>query len=73
MNFANKILTHLNVPLAEPVIRHGEEVLISNPADNIEHIENKIKGKKDACEDIKLRDELILVKNKLQEKTNENK
>lgn len=42
MNFANKILTHLNVPLAEPVIRHGEEVLISNPKNNLEHIENKI-------------------------------
>jgi len=42
MNFANKILSYLNVPLAEPVIRHGEEVLISNPKNNLEHIENKI-------------------------------
>jgi len=43
MDFANKILTHLNVPLAEPVIRHGEDVLISNPKNNLEHIESKIK------------------------------
>lgn len=47
MNFANKILTHLNVPLAEPVIRHGEEVLISNPTNNVAHIENKIREYKD--------------------------
>lgn len=43
MNFANKILKHLNVSLAEPVIRHGEEVLVSNPSNNITHIEEKIK------------------------------
>ena len=42
MNFANKILKHLNVSLAEPVIRHGEEVLVSNPLNNISHIEEKI-------------------------------
>lgn len=42
MNFANKILSYLNVPLAEPVIRHGKEVLISKPENNIEYIKNKI-------------------------------
>lgn len=42
MNFANKILNHLNVPLAEPVIRHGENVLTTKTANNLTHIENKI-------------------------------
>ena len=46
MNFANKILKHLNVSLAEPVIRHGENVLVSKPSNNIVHIEEKIKDYK---------------------------
>jgi len=42
MDFANKILKHLGVSLAEPVIRHGEEVIVSKPKNNLEYIENKI-------------------------------
>ena len=43
MNFANKILNHLNVSLAEPVIRHGEEVRTTKTNSPLIHIENKIK------------------------------
>ncbi len=43
MNFANKILSHLNVSLAEPVIRHGEEVKTTKTNSPLIHIENKIK------------------------------
>lgn len=42
MNFANKILSHLNVSLAEPVIRHGEEVKTTKTNKPLTHIENKI-------------------------------
>ena len=42
MNFANKILSHLNVSLAEPVIRHGEEVKTIKTKEPLKHIENKI-------------------------------
>ena len=48
MNFANKILSHLKVSLAEPVIRHGEEVLINkviNPNDYLEYKINDYKKK----------------------------
>jgi len=43
MNFANKILSHLNVSLAEPVIRHGEDVRTVKTSTPLIHIENKIK------------------------------
>ena len=43
MNFANKILSHLNVSLAEPVIRHGKEVVTTKTKTPLTHIENKIK------------------------------
>ena len=43
MNFANKILSHLNVSLAEPVIRHGEKVKTTKTNSPLIHIENKIK------------------------------
>lgn len=43
MSFANKILNHLNVPLAEPVIRHGEDVKIINTKSPLNYIEEKIK------------------------------
>lgn len=43
MDFANKILKHLNVSLAEPVIRHGEEVKITKTDNPLKQIENKIK------------------------------
>ena len=33
----------MKLNLANPVIRHGEEVLVSNPSNNITHIEEKIK------------------------------
>lgn len=42
MDFANKILKHLNVSLAEPVIRHGEEVKITKTNDPLKQIQNKI-------------------------------
>lgn len=47
MNFANKILLHLNVPLAEPVIRHGEEVRVAKIKDSLNYVENKIAEFKD--------------------------
>lgn len=47
MNFANKILQHLNVSLAEPVIRHGEEVSVAKVKDSLNHVEDKIKEFKD--------------------------
>lgn len=47
MNFANKILSHLNVSLAEPVIRHGKEVVTIKPNNKIQYIKNKIKEFKD--------------------------
>ena len=43
MDFANKILSHLNVSLAEPVIRHGESVKAVKTSDPLTHIEEKIK------------------------------
>jgi len=43
MNFANKILSYLDVPLAEPVIRHGDEVKVIKEKDSLKHIENRIK------------------------------
>ena len=43
MNFANKILSHLNVSLAEPVIRHGKEVVTIKPNNKIQYIKDKIK------------------------------
>ena len=42
MNFANKILKHLNVSLAEPVIRHGEEVKLIQIKDPTNHILDKV-------------------------------
>lgn len=47
MNFANKILSHLNVSLAEPVIRHGKEVVTIKPSNKIQYIKDKIKEFKD--------------------------
>ena len=47
MNFANKILKHLNVPLAEPVIRNGEEVKVLEANDSINLIENYVNKFKD--------------------------
>lgn len=43
MNFANKILKHLNVSLAEPVIRHGKNVQVTKTIDSFNHIHEKIK------------------------------
>lgn len=43
MDFANKILKHLNVPLAEPVIRHGDNVKTIKTTDALNHIYEKIK------------------------------
>lgn len=43
MNFANKILKYLNVPLAEPVIRHGEEVKTIRTSFPTIHIQQKVK------------------------------
>ncbi len=42
MNFANKILKHLDVPLAEPVIRNGEEVKVIQTSNSINLIEKSI-------------------------------
>lgn len=42
MNFANKILKHLNVSLAEPVIRHGKDVVTVSVKNKIQYIEDKI-------------------------------
>lgn len=42
MNFANKILKHLNVSLAEPVIRHGKDVVTVSIKNKIQYIENEI-------------------------------
>ena len=42
MDFANKILKHLNVSLAEPVIRHGEEVKITKTDNPLKQIQTKI-------------------------------
>lgn len=47
MNFANKILKHLNVSLAEPVIRHGKDVVTISIKNKIQYIEDKIQKFKD--------------------------
>lgn len=42
MDFANKILNHLNVPLAEPVIRNGENVKVIKTNNSLSLIEKNL-------------------------------